>query len=258
MLPQGVLVLALLEIQFSIDEEHVAPSFGSFALVDDQQRRRDPCSIEQPSRQPDHRFNQVILQDAPPNLPQSFSRNAHCVKAHEIMPVSRQTLATMALLAAEDVDGSCLLPERPLRQHGCWACLGKHQTGKTSRCIAHDGLLQVRFTCRPGSKLDHDLWANEAAIFEQRLVADVETLFAGMNLCSESGGGEPFCNTWAGCIPNPFCETSTNGLRPALLLTSVAWQGLVAGVEDQVRREGTDVVGDVHVFGEPADRPINL
>ena len=56
--------------------------------------------------------------------------DAGVVESREIVPVTRQALAATALLAAEDVDSGCLLPEGSLRQHDVWLCLRKNDVGQ--------------------------------------------------------------------------------------------------------------------------------
>ena len=55
--------------------------------------------------------------------------DASFVQPSEIMPMPRQALATVPLLAAVDMDGSSLLPKGALGNHDLRTSLGKGQFG---------------------------------------------------------------------------------------------------------------------------------
>ncbi len=114
------------------------------------------------------------------------------------------------------------------------------------------------FAGRPGTELDDDLGANETGFLEQRLVRDIEPIRIRAYPCCEAGAGETLRDDGAGLVPDPFGETGANGARPSLLLAARGRKRLVARTENQIRREGAYVVGDVDIFGKPTDRVPHL
>ena len=89
---------------------------------------------------------------------------------------------------------------------------------------------------------------------EQRIVSDVEPLGLRTNPCHEAGACEFFLHERAGPGADPFVETCADDLGPALLLTARGGKCFVSGIANQVWGDGSDVVGDVDVFRESADR----
>ena len=59
-------------------------------------------------------------------------------------------------------------------------------------------------------------------------------------------------------VGDPGVETGPDRLGPAALLAARGRQRFGAGIGDQVGGEGPDVIGDVDVFGEAADRAVRL
>ena len=103
-----------------------------------------------------------------------------------------------------------------------------------------------------------DFRAHEGVVVEQRLIDDAQALRVRLYPRLEAVTLKVRFDRRRGLVDDPRVETGPDRPGPAALLAACGRQRLGAGIGDQVGGEGPDVIGDVDVFGEAADRPVCL
>ena len=176
----------------------------------------------------------------------------------QVVPVAGQALAALPFLPAEDVNGSGLLPEGALGEYDGRPGPRKQEVGQKPGRVAFDGPDDAGLSRRARPELHRDFRAHEGVIVEQRFIDDVQAFRLCPDLRPKSGALKVRFNRRRSLVGNPSVETGPDRLGPAAFLAARGRQRLGAGVGDQIGREGPDVIGDVDVFGEAADRLVCL